>query len=188
MESFFHVHFTEVFPPEILLFRTKNRFHRSTKPTGPSFIAGFDLIQITDEDQVSQLFDDGDRIGHSACPESIPDLIDLGFQRACYHMVSFLFTCERIKIRLFVRCGRGHRSLSDARGRGRLFFKISKLYFRSEVSLYNTEGAEMGYLSFQNKLLIQYRGHRDGAEAPESSIELFLAMIYVVQDKSDYET
>lgn len=46
----------------------------------------------------------------------------------------------------------------------------------------------MGYLSFQNKLLIQYRGHRDGAEAPESSIELFLAMIYVVQDKSDYET
>src|SRR5690625_2162564 len=78
-------------------------------------------------------------------------------------MVSFLFKCERIKIRLFVRCGRGHRSLSDARGRGRQFFKIPKLYFQREVSLYNTEGAEMGlkpfYWSFLSGLGLKSRGN-----------------------------
>src|SRR5690625_3618395 len=78
-------------------------------------------------------------------------------------MVSFLFKCERIKIRLFVRCGRGHRSLSDARGRGRLFFKISKLYFQREVTLYNTEGAEMRlkplYWSILSGLGLKSRGN-----------------------------
>ncbi|HLR32353.1 MAG TPA: hypothetical protein VK074_07685, partial [Fodinibius sp.] len=66
------------------------------------------------------------------------------------------------------------------KSRGNSFFSNQKLLLPGLKST--------GYLSFQNKLLYQHRGHRDAAEAPESSIELFLAMIYVVQDKSDYET
>src|SRR5690625_7632042 len=44
------------------------------------------------------------------------------------------------------------------KSRGNSFFPIQKLLLpRIKVT---------GYLSFQNKLLIQHRGHRDGAEAP----------------------
>src|SRR5690625_2067812 len=44
------------------------------------------------------------------------------------------------------------------KSRGYSFFSKQKLLLPGLKS--------SGYLSFQNKLLIQYRGHRDGAEAP----------------------
>ena len=43
------------------------------------------LIKAADEQQVRELFNDGNGIGNSTCPKSFPDFVDLTFEFACDH-------------------------------------------------------------------------------------------------------
>jgi len=48
------------------------------------------LIKAADEQQVRELFNDGNGIGNPACPKGFPDFVDLAFQLACDHRMIVL--------------------------------------------------------------------------------------------------
>ena len=44
------------------------------------------IVQAANEQQVSELLNDGNGIGNSTCPKSFPDFVDLTFEFACDHL------------------------------------------------------------------------------------------------------
>ncbi len=65
-------------PRMVVLPSGKNRRSmRLLQPDGFEFFERVQLVQTLDEQQVSDLLDDFERVGDPAGPEGIPDLVDL---------------------------------------------------------------------------------------------------------------
>jgi hypothetical protein len=64
---------------------------------GLAFLQRLNFVEPLDEEQVGELFDNGQRVGNAAGPHRIPDAIDSGFEFAGDHC---LFTVKGFSVSL----------------------------------------------------------------------------------------
>ena len=73
----------EAGPAEMILLLVEDRvFDRLASAGGFGLLERLELVEALDEEQVGELFDDGERVGDTAGPHGVPDAVDLGFDFA----------------------------------------------------------------------------------------------------------
>ncbi len=86
LEHLFGRGLLEARPAErILLFVEDRVFDGFAGAGGLVLLERLEFVEALDEEQVGELFDDGERVGDAAGPHGVPDAIDFGFEFAGDH-------------------------------------------------------------------------------------------------------
>lgn len=82
----------------VLTFREDPALDRALEPGRLVLFQGLEIVQAAKEEQVSYLFDDFERVGDTAGPESVPDAVDLITQFTGEHGHSIFNALQHIHI------------------------------------------------------------------------------------------